>query len=44
MKIKRMISSKRDVSSEIISHMEKIISKKIINRKDKGKSMSIKRK
>ena len=35
MKIKRIISLKRDFPLDIISRMEKIASRKIIDRKDK---------
>ena len=38
------MSFKRDFSSDIISRMKKIISRKIINKKDKEKSMNIMKK
>ena len=38
------MSSKRDFPSDIISHMEKTASRKVIDRKDKGKSVSIMKK
>ena len=41
MKIKRVMFLKRDFPLDIISRMEKIASRKIIDKKDKEKSMNI---